>query len=134
MASWEEFSTEFTLTTAQSAGTAVELWQNDDEPFHDRTVVDGYVGISVTTTALHTVTLYGPVPNFAVAADFSFQNPTRDEKVIWYSFACADGFLVYRIRSKRTFGPREELWVNAAQHRGGVSTVVRVYLQMLITP
>ncbi len=123
-----------TLTTAQTAGTAVQLFVNDDEPIRDRTVVDGFVTIVCTTTVLHTVRLFAPAPGFAVAGDFTFGVPSRREFISWYSFGCASGPLVYRLRSKRTIAFNEEIWAQVQQERGGASTVVRVYWEMLLSP
>ncbi len=133
MAEWIDGSFEGTLTTAQTADGAVELWQNNDTPNHDRTIVDGFVTIMVNTDALHDVTLYAPAPNFAVAADFTFADPSRNEPIVWYRFGCAAGPLVYRIKSQRTLGAKEEVWAMTRQLRGSISSVVRVQWQFLIS-
>ncbi len=134
MASWEEGGFQMVVSTASSAATAVELWQNNDEPFHNRTIVDGFLAVVTDQDEMCVVKLIGPVPDFAIAADFGFRVPERSEPISWYSFPAARGPLIYRIRSKRTVGPKEEIWAITEKIVASASTIVNVYWQFLITP
>ncbi len=134
MSEWIEGSFETSITATQTAAGAVELWQNDEEPFHNRTIVDGFVTILTDTDDLVSIRLYGPVPNFAVAGDFSFSLPQRHAPENWYWFHAGRGPLVFRTRSKRTFGAQQELWAMPVKLRGTALTVINVGWQFLLQP
>ncbi len=134
MSEWREFSHQFDLTTVQTADTPVEVFQNDDDPALDRTLVDGYVTIITDTDDLCQVALYAPCPNFTVASDLTFAVPNRNEPIFWYSMNCARGPMVFRLRSKRTFGPEQEFWMNAKKLRGGIASSIKVGLLFLLSP
>ncbi len=131
---WIEGSQTHSLSAVGSVDTALELFQNDDDPALDRTVVDGYVTIITDTDDLCQVALYGPAPNFAVASDFTFNIPNRNEPIFWYNFNCGRGPMVFRIRSKRTFGPEEEMWMMGKKLRGTAVTNVHVAWAFLLSP
>ncbi len=133
MAEWFNFSTEFTITTAGTMGTPVQVFAQDDI-IGDRTVVDGYVTLVTDTDNLCQVRMYAPTPAFTSSGDFAFSTPARREAVNWYWFNCALGPMVFRLRSKRTFRPDQEWWIACAKLSGGTQSTVRVGIQALFSP
>ncbi len=131
---WIEGSNTFSVSTAQTQDTPSELFQNDLEPINDRTIVDGYVTIITDTDDLCQVRLFAPCPNFTVAADLGFAIPDRRDPISWYWFNCARGPLIFRIRSKRTFGAQQELWMTGNKLRAVNVTNIHVGWQFLLAP
>ncbi len=135
MGEWISGDESFTLVTIGTSQTAIELWQNDDAPIHDRTIVDGFVTMLTDTDELWRLDLYAPAPNFAVASDFTFSAPARRDPLNWYRFYVGRGPLVMRTKSKRTFGANQELWMLASKLKGaGVTSELMVGWQFFVSP
>ncbi len=134
MTEWIAGAFEEDITSINTSSTALELWQNDDAPIHDRTVVDGFVTILTDTDELWRVDFYAPCPNFTVAADILFSQPFRNDPLSWYRFYTGRGPVIHRTRSKRTFGPNQELWVICSKEQGaGVASKIMVGWEFLVT-
>ncbi len=130
MAEWIDWDESFTVSTTQTMVTPINVFTNSAN--RDLTVVDGYVTILTDTDELCQVRMFGPVPGFASSGDFAFATPERKEALNWYWFNCGRGPMVFRIRSKRTFDPLQELWIGGVKLRGaGASTLIMVAGQFL---
>ncbi len=134
MSEWIQGSQTHSVAAVGGVDTAVMIFQNQADPGLDRTVVDGYVTIITDTDDLCQVRLYGPVPNFANSSDFTFNIPDRREQIFWYNFNCARGPMVFRVRSKRTLSPEQEIWMMGAKLQGTSTTNVRVAWAYLLSP
>ncbi len=133
MTEWFEGSNSFSITTAQTMGTPILIYTQDDDPPRARTIVDGYITVITDTDNLCQIRLFGPLPGFTSAGDLAFATPTIAEASRWYSFDCARGPMVWRIRSKRTFEHLEELWIGGVKLRGGDATALIVGWRFLLS-
>ncbi len=130
---WIDFNLGFSVAGEGAFDAAQLVFTNNEQPARPRTVVDGYLTVITDTDNLCQVRMYGPCQSFAASGDFSLNVPARAEEINWYRLNCGRGPMVFRIRSKRTFEPEEELWVAGVKWRGTTSTNVLVACELLLS-
>ncbi len=134
MTEWIAGSFRETITTVNTSATALQLFANTQQPFLTRTIVDGFVTILTNTDELIRVDMFGPLPAWVAAADLVFSN-ARNRSENWYRFYGGRGPMVFRTRSKRSFGAEEELWALVSKEEGlGVEAEIMVGWQFLLSP
>jgi len=122
---WEQYDIEKTFTTPATQQS--ELFQNEEDTDNfqsaDIVGVDGIITIITDTDDLCRVRLLiAPESNDGSdVAAIPFHSPGQ-----WYSWFCARGPLVFRLRSKKTIPPEHKLWMQTAKVRGSSTTVIRV--------
>ncbi len=126
---WEEYDTS-TVVTAIGDQASVELFHNevDDHIFASApiTIVDGILTVITNTDDLCKVKLVIAHESFNATAIAALG---RHEPQNWYSWFCARGPLVFRMRSKKTIFPEHKLWMKMIKQRGTTATTVNVGLE-----
>lgn len=134
MAIWERFSTENTLSTAATHTNNLLLHnQEDTDNFQnaDIVLVDGILTVITDTDDLCGVRLILMHELIEDDANLDEGNPQPDSRQVWYTFFCARGPLVFRLRSKKTLWPQHKLYLQAWKEKGGTSTTIRCGILLL---
>ncbi len=111
-----------------------ETRQTDEWEDMPVTIVDGILTVITDTDDLCGIRLLAPVPDLIVSGDINEDNPVPDDPMVWYSWYCARGPLVYRVNTKRTLRPGSGAWIQVWKANGGVSTTVRFGFNYLVQP
>ncbi len=129
---WEEYSAGAGLTALNSTSTT-EVFHNevDDHVFASApiTIVDGIVTVITDTTDLIKVKLM--VAN-ELWVNTDLEALGRHERQNWYSWMCAAGPLVFRLRSNRTLYPEDKLWLLTKKEIGTTLSQVSVGMQFFM--
>lgn len=131
---WERYSAGATLTMeAESQNT--EIFHNEPDPSTyfqaaDVVGVDGIVTVSTDTPNLVGVRLL-VLPEVLSTGSITKDAPAPDDSAVWYSWFCANGPLVFRLRSKKTVPNNYKVWLQIWKEGGNTATVIRVGLQLL---
>ncbi len=130
---WERYDTA-TVLSAIGDHANVELFHNfqADENFEasDVVIVDGIATIITNTDDLCAVRLL-VVPEEILTASLTEDVPQPHNQMVYYSWFCARGPMVFRLRSKRTVPPEHKLWVQLWKSRGTTSTTVNFGVHLL---
>ncbi len=129
---WDRFEGDFGTTFAtEGSNDAEELISNQgiegvggglNVPT-DLVIVDGILTVVTTTDDLMGVRLI-VAPENLILTDFTSTDPAPHDPMVWYSWYCARGPLVFRLRSKRTIKPEHKLWIQAWKASGTASSVI----------
>ncbi len=125
MAIWERYQAGHTVA---AAGVHVnsELLHNFQgaENFEsgDIVFVDGILTVITDTDDLCGVRLLIAHENITSGA-LTEDSPAPHEPGVWYSWFCARGPLVFRMRSKKTLPPEHKLWLQTWKALGSTSTI-----------
>lgn len=134
MALWERYDQTSTLTTVGSHFNTEILYNSEDtDNFQnaDLVLVDGIVTIITDTDDLCGVR-FVLLPDVVASGSISMDDPDPDSRQVWYSFFCARGPLVFRLKSKKTLFPQHKLWMTVWKARGTASTVINTGEQFLM--
>ncbi len=109
--------------------------QSSPEPWDDHsfTIVDGQLTIITDTDDLCGARLV-VAHEMLGDSDLSESNPDPEDDMVWYSWFCARGPLVFRIVSKKTIRPEYKLWLTTWKARGSTSTILRWGMNLMIQP
>ncbi len=131
---WERYDRGNTLVAAGfHVNDSVLLNEEDTDNFQnaDIVIVDGIVTVVTDTDDLVGVRLM-VIHNSLASADINEDAPKPHEPQVYYSWYCARGPLVFRLRSKKTIPPGHRLWLQTWKAQGGNSTVCRVGLHLFM--
>ncbi len=126
--------------TLSAAGASVnflaftETRQTDEWEDTPVTIVDGVLTVVTDTDDLMGVRFLAPVPDLIVDGDLSDTNPVPDDPMVWYSWYCARGPLVFRMLTKRTIRPGNGVWIQVWKAQGSASTILRFGWQFMLQP
>ncbi len=135
MPSWTRHSHAATLST-EDATNNKELIHNNPTTAEPWTasrlvIVDGFVTLISDTDNLCGCRLL-VVPEDIVDGDIDATNPEDPDPSIYYSFFFGRGPMVFRLRSKKTIGPNDKLWVSLWKESGTDSTIARAGLRLYV--
>ncbi len=124
------------LTTV-GAHTNVEILSNQSgsEPWDDSslTIVDGQLTVITDSDDLMGIRLI--VANELIGTgDINDTSPSAEDDLVWYSWFCARGPLVFRLVSKRTIHPEHKLWVQFWKEQEANATRLSFGLNLMIQP
>ncbi len=117
-----------TNTILISNNSSAEPW--DDQSL---TIVDGQLTVLTDTDDLCGVRFI-VAPELVVTADINENTPDPEDPMVWYSYFCGRGPLVFRLLSKKTIHPEEVLWIQFWKARGGNLTSAKWGLNLMIQP
>ncbi len=131
---WERYSVDNTLVAAGSIVND-QLFHNEEDTDNfqsaDVIIVDGIVTVITTTDNLVGVRLV-IAHEIMVSGDLTQFQPAPHDRMVYYSWFCARGPLVFRLRSKKTIPPENKLWLQTWKEKGALSTEVKVGVHMFL--
>ncbi len=130
---WERYGRDFSVTAINDQSTSVVFHnQEDTDNFQnaDVVIVDGIVTVLTNTDDLCGVRLL-VAPEILTTADLAFPAPDPHDRMVYYSWFCGRGPLVFRLRSKRTIPPENRLMVQGWKEEGTALTSIKIGIHLL---
>ncbi len=111
-----------------------ETRQTDEWEDTPITIVDAILTVITDTNDLCGIRILAPVPDLIVDGDLTENAPVPDDPMVWYSWYCAQGPLVFRLNTQRTIRPGNGVWVTAWKDKGTTATTLRFGLHYMVQP
>lgn len=136
MAIWERYQPAFNTVTNVGDHESIPVLHNeiggsDNFQVADLVVVDGIITVMCDTNDLCGVRMLILDENIATA-DINEDDPEPHHPSVYYSWFCAAGPLVFRLRSKKTLPPEHKLWFQIWKANGVLLTSVKVGVHLYI--
>ncbi len=131
---WERYQNQGTVVAEGNHVNILTLNNEEDtDNFQnaDLVFVDGILTVLTDTDDLVGVRLL-VLHDSILTATITEDDPTPDDRAVWYTFFCGRGPLVFRLRSKKTLPSRHNLWLQYWKASGSTSTIVRTGVMVLM--
>ncbi len=134
MALWERYDTQ-SIVTAVGDHTVSNVLLNEEDTDNfqnaDLAIVDGIVTVITNSDDLVGVRLL-LTDEIVDINDINEGDPEPGNRMVWYTWFCARGPLIFRLRSKRLLHPHHFLRMNIWKARGTTATTVNVGMNFLL--
>ncbi len=131
---WQRFShTQQVSAVSASGNSALVVNGEETDQFEskDLVVIDGIITVQCDTDDLCGVRLV-VAHELLVTGDLTDTAPAPHDDMIYYSWFCSRGPLVFRLRSKRTIPMEHTLWSTIWKELGTTATTVNVGYHLYI--